>query len=247
MKFVYIICLLSSSIMFSQSKAIVPKQGAIVFVKEENIFDKDLYIKSFKELMPQMKAKMKEDIFIERLTDGKKTDTLLLNLEVEKMAQNFVMMLPYMVEEPSEKIKIHHEFNRDTIIMYYSIDGKVNNKIFINSTSLEAKNVFNEYVDFDKNEIIKISEFKNEIKTINGFKCFKVIYNFKTQGKSVDFSNFSMKNRELWVTEKIKCNYHPVINDIEILEKYYPLEIIEYSNDIKGILTTFKIETIKLN
>ena len=58
MKFVYIICLLFSSIMFSQSKAIVPKQGAIVFVKEENIFDKDLYIKSFKELMPQMKLKI---------------------------------------------------------------------------------------------------------------------------------------------------------------------------------------------
>ena len=55
-----------------------------------------------------------------------------------------------------------------------------------------------------------------------------------------------MNNRELWVTEEIKCNYHPVINDIEILEKYYPLEIIEYSNDIKGVLTSYKIETLEL-
>ena len=85
-----------SKFILSQNKTIVPITGTIVFVKEENIFDKDLYIKSYKELMPQMKAKMKEDIFIERLTDGKKTDTLLLNLEVEKMAQNFVMMLPYL-------------------------------------------------------------------------------------------------------------------------------------------------------
>ena len=64
---------------------------------------------------------VKEEIFIERLTDGKKTDTISLNSEVEKMAQNFEMMLPYIIEEPSQKIRFHHEFNQDTIKMYYSI------------------------------------------------------------------------------------------------------------------------------
>ena len=182
----------------------------------------------------------------ERLIDGKKTDTLVLNSEVEKVAQNFEKMLPYIIEEPSQKIKIHHEFNRDTIKMYYSINGKINNRIFINRISHEVKDENNEYAEFYKNEIIEISEFKNEIKTINGFKCFKVIYSFNSQEKSFDFNNFSMNNRELWVTEEIKCNYHPVINDIEILEKYYPLEIIEYSNDIKGVLTSYKIETLEL-
>ncbi|MBP6039995.1 MAG: hypothetical protein KA523_07340, partial [Flavobacterium sp.] len=122
MKKIFIITfLIISKFIFSQNKAIVPITGAIVFVKEENIFDKDLYIKSFKQMMPKMKAKIKEEIFIERLTDGKKTDTILLNLEVEKMTQNFEMMLPYIIEEPSQNIKVHHEFNQDTIKMYYSI------------------------------------------------------------------------------------------------------------------------------
>ena len=237
MKKIFIITfLIISKFIFSQNKAIVPTTGAIVFVKEENIFDKDLHLKSFKQMMPKMKAKMKEEIYFERLIDGKKTDTLVLNSEVEKVAQNFEMMLPYIIEEPSQKIKIHHEFNRDTIKMYYSINDKINNRIFINCISHEVKDENNEYVEFDK----------NEIKTINGFKCFKVIYSFNTQEKSFDFNNFSINNRELWVTEEIKCNYHPVINDIEILEKYYPLEIIEYSNDIKGVLTSYKIETLEL-
>ncbi|MBP6039165.1 MAG: hypothetical protein KA523_03085, partial [Flavobacterium sp.] len=104
----------------------------------------------------------------------------------------------------------------------------------------------NEYFEFDKNEIIKLTEYKNETKLINNYKCFKVIYSFNTKENSFDFNNFSMNNRELWVTEEIRCNYHPVINEIEILDKYYPLEVIEYSNEIKGTITTYKIETLKL-
>ncbi len=247
MKKIFIITfLIISKFIFSQNKAIVPITGAIVFVKEENIFDKDLYIKSFKQMMPKMKAKIKEEIFIERLTDGKKTDTILLNLEVEKMTQNFEMMLPYIIEEPSQNIRVHHEFNQDTIKMYYSIDGKINKRFFINRISYEVKDENNEYFEFDKNEIIKLTEYKNETKLINNYKCFKVIYSFNTKENSFDFNNFSMNNRELWVTEEIRCNYHPVINEIEILDKYYPLEVIEYSNEIKGTITTYKIETLKL-
>lgn len=247
MKKIFIITfLIISKFIFSQNKVIAPISGAIVFVKEENIFDKDLYIKSFKELMPQMKAKMKEEIFIERLTDGKKTDTLLLNLEVEKMAQNFEMMLPYIIEEPSQKIRVHHEFKQDTIKMYYSIDGEINKRIFINRISHEVKDENNEYVEFDKNEIIKLTEYKNETKLINGFKCFKMVYSFKALDNRFNFTNLSSNNRELWVTEEIRCDYHPVINEIKILEKYYPLEILEYSEEIKGALTTYKIETLKL-
>lgn len=247
MKIIFLaIFLVISNFVFSQDKAIVPTTGTIVFVKEENIFDKGLYIRSLKELMPQMKAKMKEEIFIERLTDGKKTDTISLNSEVEKMAQNFEMMLPYIIEEPSQKIRFHHEFNQDTIKMYYSVDNEISNLVFININTLEVKNEYNEYVEFDKNEIIKLTEYKNETKLINGFECFKVVYSFKTLGNGFNFTKLSLNNRELWITEEIRCNYHPFINEIEILEKYYPLEVSEYSNEIKGVQTTYKIETLKL-
>jgi hypothetical protein len=60
-------------------------------------------------------------------------------------------------------------------------------------------------------------------------------------------ANVTSNIRELWVTQEIKCNYHPVINEEEILNKYYPLEIIEYSDEIKGQKTTYKIESLDIN
>lgn len=38
---------------------------------------------------------------------------------------------------------------------------------------------------------------------------------------------------EMWVTEKIKSIYHPAFKIKEILEKYYPLAIVETQSDVK--------------
>ena len=106
----------------------------------------------------------------------------------------------------------------------------------------------NQYVEIEENEIIKLIEHKNETKLINGYACFKVVYSYKEPASEFDFfENVITNTRELWVTEGIKCNYHPLINESEILEKYYPLEIIEYSDDLKGFRTTYKVATIKIN
>lgn len=248
-KFLVIIFLIISNIIFSQNKVIVPTSGTIVFVKEEKIFDKDLFIKSFKDLMPQMKAKMKEEIFIERLADGKKTDTILLNAEVDKMIQNFEMMLPFMIDEPNQRIKIHHEFNKDIITKFYTINDLQNNKIYINRVSNEVKNENDEYVEIEDNKIINLFEYKNETKSINGFTCFKVVYSFdEILTSDLDYFDvlFTSKKREMWVTDKIKCDYHPILNEKEIIGKYYPLEIIEIPLEIKGTFTLYKIETLNI-
>ena len=57
-------------------------------------------------------------------------------------------------------------------------------------------------------------------------------------------STITTSTRELWVTESIKSLYHPVINDFQILEKYYPLLIIQYSDEIKGFQTEYKLEKL---
>lgn len=248
MKYLILLLFINNNI-FSQNNAIAPRSGAIVFVKEEIIYDKELYVKSFKELMPKMKKAMEKQIVFECLTDGKKVDTTLLKSEVEKTAQNFEMMLPFMLEEDNEKIKFYNEFNKDIITKYYTVDSKlIKNKIIINQTTLEVKDEYDEYVEIEKNEIIKLTEYKNDIREINGFNCFKVIYSYNEPNVELDFlANVTSNSRELWVTQEIKCNYHPVINEIEILEKYYPLEIIEYSDDIKGKRTTYKIESLTIN
>lgn len=215
-----IVLLLFCNAMFSQNKTIVPTFGAIVFVKEENIYDKDLYIKSFKELKPKMKKAMMDEIYIERLTDGKKTDTILLKSEVEKRLEAFEMMLPLIINGSKEEIKFYNEFNKNIITKYQTIDGElINNKIIINKTTSEMKDEYDEYAEIEENEIIKLTEFKNQTKVINGFNCFKVVYSYKASNKEFDFFSNAISNiREIWVTQDIKCNYHPVINELEILK-----------------------------
>jgi hypothetical protein len=249
MKYI-ILFLLTSCCVFSQNKTIVPKTGTIVFVKEEIVMDKDLYLKSWKESIPKVKKAMEKQLVYERLIEGKKTDTILLKKEVDKISQAYEMMLPMIVDEPKENIKFHHEFKGDTIIAYNSKDNISNyNQKLINQISGSITNENNDNVKIHENQIIKLTEFKKETKIINGLKCFKVVYSFNhgDQESTFDFFSEVVTNiRELWVTQEIKCNYHPVINEKEILEKYYPLEILEYSNEIKGFKTTYTIEKFSL-
>ncbi|VXC11271.1 conserved hypothetical protein [Flavobacterium sp. 9AF] len=50
----------------------------------------------------------------------------------------------------------------------------------------------------------------------------------------------------MWVTTQIKCNYHPVINEKDILIKYYPLEIVESFEGLEGQITTYTLDKISI-
>ncbi len=114
-KLIILLFIVSTSV-FSQNKTIVPVSGTIVFVKEERIIDKDLYLKSWKEFMPKMQKALEEQIYLERLTDGKVTDTTQLKLASLTMTENFEMMLPILLEEEKQDFKFYHEFKKDSII-----------------------------------------------------------------------------------------------------------------------------------
>lgn len=64
-----------------------------------------------------------------------------------------------------------------------------------------------------------ITEYRNVKKNMSGYNCFKVILKNKTN------PNYLI---ELFVTENIKLNYHPIVNCPNILDKYYPLYIKKY-------------------
>lgn len=241
-KHVVLIFIISNAI-FSQSKTIVPKSGTIVFSKEELFLDRELYLNSMKELLPKNRKVIEEQIYLERLSDGKKTDTAALKYEVNKMIQNFEMMLPLIVDEPKQNIKFYNEFKGDTINYYTSIDGYSTNEKIINRHLGTITNNDGVNIELVPNNIINLTEFRTETKLIKGSKCFKVIYTFK-QAETLNFDLFltSIINiRELWVTDTINCSYHPVIVENEILKKYYPLEIIEYSEEIKGFIVSYKL------
>jgi hypothetical protein len=65
-------------------------------------------------------------------------------------------------------------------------------------------------------------EFRAIKKTISGYSCFKVVLNHMV---NTDYLI------ELYVTEDIKLNYHPIINCKEVINDYFPLYIKEYHRD----------------
>lgn len=250
MKHLYIFLLLNfSNFVFSQNKAIVPTSGTIVFVKDEIILDKDLYIKSFSEFIQTMKEPMFKEIYLEQMSSGIPVDTMHLRSKVEEMINTMIFAFPFMLEEKEEQeVKFNIEFAGDTIIKYNTINGGFYNEKKISKTSGIVINEYREKVELVNDEIISLKEIRNETKLINGFRCFKIIFSYNESSTS-DFDMFSSSltnTRELWVTDEIKCNYHPIINQSEILEKYYPLEIIEYSEEIKGIITNYKLVEFSL-
>lgn len=119
---------------------------------------------------------MLSELFLERLTDGKPTDTLKLKIEIEKNIQNMELLLPYTIEEEKREIRFSNDFNSDTITKY---NYGNNNQYIINQATGSCINELNENIEIKENEIVKLIEFVNETKIINGYNCFKVIYNYK--------------------------------------------------------------------
>jgi hypothetical protein len=250
-KIYFLFTILINFNIIAQTKTIVPKSGAIVFECKTTITDKALHDKSKKDFKKKFYESMKETIAIEQLTSGvKKVDTAKVNETV-----NFLdMALGHHFEDDVFKdrngYQYHHEF-QDSLITSYKTNNKIKQDAFtINSkTKAFLDKRGNGTYEYSDNNIVDIKEFKNETKMIKGYKCFKIIYNYiepDLGGFSTLMSGYNHK-RELWVTDKINARIHPIINDEEILEKYYPLEIIEYSDTFKGSVNRYELVSLVIN
>ena len=241
----FIIAILFFNISFSQNKTIVPKSGAIVFVKKDTITDRKLYLESNADFKPKFLKAFKEQIYFERLSDGKSTDTILLNKKIKELSNLYDFVSN---EKENGIVKYHCNYVKGKILKFIEIDGQKEKEQIINLKNNAITNANDEYVDYYalQTQIINLKEFRNETKVINGFKCFKVKYQYKDDSdpELEMLSTITTSTRELWVTESIKSLYHPVINDFQILEKYYPLLIIQYSDEIKGFQTEYKLEKL---
>lgn len=252
--------------VLGQNKEVTPKKGIISFKKTEIITDSLIYKKSKRDLVIEMfKFNAKN------LSDD--ADSIAVNNMIQEIADNFDMF-----DEPLEKINksiksVNMIFYSDSIDYYWTEDNNligfhniINIKDFPEpqakfKTSVQKfiQQEYNVYGDrkeynfyFSNNQILEIKEFREEIKTIKGYICFRVIYTYLENGLDTgdDFTNFMKKypnTRELWVTDRIKTLFHPVITDKEILQKYYPLEIKEYLETAKGIEMYYELENISLS
>lgn len=245
MKHLHLILLLIPAFLFSQKKTIVPQQGTIVFSSKAIITDYNLYMSSLEEFMASYNKAME----LESLTNGKQNDSLMLEDSFTIIEKNFGDYIEAL-EDIDTKTQYHHEFKGNLIVVYKTSNNqKLGDSTIIDTkTGLVTKNHENQ-IYYSNNEIFDIKEFRKETKKINGFECFKVSYSFKQEsdGDLSSFMDISTVHREIWVTEKIRCNFHPVINDRAILEKYYPLEILQRSETIKGCEISYGVVEMQIN
>ncbi|WP_296151647.1 hypothetical protein [uncultured Flavobacterium sp.] len=225
--------------VFSQKNTIVPKSGTIVFVSKNIVTDEKLYEESFNNFKAYIISAYAEGIIKVNSLTGSRYPYDSGTLEID-------FNVFYPLNDKTRTYKYFQEFNGSSIYHYKTLNDDMLNKIQIDINTGSTDDVFRDFEYYSHDLITDIKEFPKEIKTINGYKCFKVIYVLK-KGVSPAFDDFTTGHvdyRELWVTDKIKCAYHPVISDKLILEKYYPLEINEYFNVLKGYVK--KYELIKL-
>lgn len=268
-KNITLLCLFISIITNSQSKVISPKNGKIIFLKKEVIIDKEKYKESLKTFIPKLMQHSIKSVVKERELNGEKVDST--NLDTlsgmfmdESMTELF--MTDFLNNDDGKLLKYHHIHKKDKIYEYvtsFDYPTKDYYKFIDTKTGLE-KNVSHDSItvvkpeepyNYSYDKIIKLEEFKNEIREINGFKCFKVLLEYKS-GENADeglddqdyisFVNSTKQTKELWVTENIQSLYHPVLKYKSILEKYYPLEISEFSEAMNGIKTMYVIDEFDL-
>ncbi|REH56164.1 hypothetical protein C7448_101197 [Tenacibaculum gallaicum] len=199
---------------------------SLVQAQKENFSDKSI---SFlihsrrvqsKEIADSIRQKEKESFNKFKKNLEKTGDTINVNTETIPSYASFdVRSVKYFRINPKEYIEfeirdknapILHKNNftnivkitRDSLIMsFFSID---NFKVY--DFTVEKG-----YNDFSNFKLTK--KDLNDRKVIAEFDCYKVIM------------ESDLKILEMYVSEQIDLNYHPIINDLKILKLYYPLYI----------------------
>lgn len=237
-----LILLLTVFNSYSQNSIMVPKSGTIIFRRDQIIFDNQSFEQSTKELSKKMIVTMKNDCNL--------SDESFNEIEYFKSAN----LYQDFFGNSFETYKFYNTFKGEKIEYWYSIDDEIQNDTIV----FQIDNLPLQFESHHRNSeflypivrILNINEFRDENKDIEGYPCFKVEFTYSEKYSEDDwkcFRNNLTQRMELWVTEKIKANFHPVLNSAEILEKYYPLEIIEYTDELKGVQVVYKVEKISLS
>lgn len=249
--------LLITSIAYSQTKkTIVPKSGAIVFDKVDIIIDTLKNDKSFKKFISEMVDFQLENELLDRnLKIADSSFIIQMKEDMYSVFKEELLTEEALVTYANQYFKnneiVHNKTYNNKIVDKQTIINPKEESFYV--TQRDSITIISEKQPYFYNtiEIVSFQEYKQETKVIKGYTCFKVIMEYKSFIESEDdFDNFLLQNyiqkKELWVTTQIKCNYHPVVNEKEILSKYYPLEIIESSENIEGFITKYTVTSFTL-
>lgn len=245
-----ILLLTISTSSFSQNKTIIPKNGIIVFKSNEEIYDTKLYQASKKDFFNSITLRLISSVKKEREEKGIPTDSI----ELKELTANGMLDEMFSDAFTNKDTKYYLDYQDSIVNKGEVVKDFETLSLYINCKTRKFESGFIEGIyEFSNNKILGIKVDRKSSKIINGFKCFKVFYSYKDIPNNKDHDDFKKFmeeytiTREMWVTKFIQSDFHPLINDEIILKEYYPLEIIETSDMIKGVKTIYSLEKFNLN
>ncbi|NML56538.1 hypothetical protein [Chryseobacterium cheonjiense] len=232
-----------------------PTKGEVVFISKAKIADRKLFDKTFKKY---------KKVFIEatrrtdKIRNGNNPDHKIVkqqeDLYKKLFTSSFIEKTMLFIEDSA----IYTHKYTDSVIWYnkrklsnnkITSREKINIKsnILFNLSQNDSTRIIEKYTySYSPIKITKILEKRNIRKNINNFECFKVIYEFKVIEAKSYFAENIVYRREAWVTDKIKSVFHPVVDEQEIIKKYYPLEVKETIKGVKGFERTYILNKLTL-
>ena len=257
--YVFIFFIFSFVTIVTAQKTIIPKTGSVVFEKAQKVTNQMLYDSTITIFHNKIEKVLKKQMIEEFEKQGMVYD----DNSIEVLLSNSVKAFSF--ELTNEVVEKYHIFKDSIITAYRKVNNAIqgdyqlinqnqntyNIRAKIDSTFIPIKDKLYEHL---KEDHISITEYKDQVKTINGFDCYKVIIikDEVVNANEEDISFFkdvfeTMQTQYvLYVTESIKCKYHPVIMYKSILEKYYPLEIRKYSMPIEGVETIYLLKEFSI-
>jgi len=227
---------------------VVPKKGVVVFEKEVVVLNEDLLDSSLVAIEEKFMSTIYSNFDLEDDTDDPYKDSLMMIPAMLK--ENLIKLDPRKSKQ--EPLSYFQEFRDSTIVHYVKENLEVigNYKYIFPKehtygialdSILAMKITKNKPYQYLDTGTIKFNEINpDDRKNIHGYDCFKVIITV-TPENSIN----AAQSLEMYVTDKIKCRYHPVVDFKEILEQFYPLEIVSKNPAIQGLEIRYR--PIKVN
>jgi len=248
----------------AQAQYIVPKKGKLVFKEETVVVNHQKLDSSLVAKKPLLLDLMRDFTFEMAKTTGEKIDTVKIDSAINsglKPALDFMLdprkritpakLYHYVFEDSIIKEKVLNSplDKNNEITVINRRDGKLSYYTFKDSVLTKEEVKFGMTIK-ESTKNLNIKEFREIRKNILGYDCFKIVVT-KNGSPLTNFSlfdeelspKFKEKHKEVlepiseivfFVTEKIRCKYHPLTNLSEVLDKYYPLELITKDGLIQG-------------
>ncbi|MEY8868536.1 hypothetical protein [Gaetbulibacter jejuensis] len=232
------------SILFAQNTRTILKKD-IGFVIVNEIVDKNKFDTSINKLAEKIDSLL---ILRDGINEWSNTNMQTLKLYFDPRAGN-----------NTSPTKLRYNYSHKKVeVMHYKKNKELENFKIINSlketydlysskdSTLISKNL---KYKFNNSKDYNIIEYKDSIKTIHGFNCFKVIIKEldKRSFNDIGFQEISPNSfiyKEMYVTDEFNSIYYPLTINKDILNEYFPLEVKIYSDILKGKVTLLTTQTI---